>query len=240
MRKYEKILANAIRQFWATRQGQLKKQKKYGIADQGSRGAVTGGKQLDGFLELLAKISIDAGVPRECIFTKNSVLPGYFRPTKEWDFIVISPKKHLLACIELKSQVGSFGNNFNNRTEEALGSAIDIWTAYREGGFPDQPAPWLGFLMIAERSGKSTAPVKLEEPHFKTRKEFGNSSYLERYQILCRKMMRERLYTQACLIWTQRNGKGITYGHSADELSFNSFVLSYLAYLKGRKNEFRG
>ena len=38
----------------------------------------------------------------------------------------------LLAVIELKSQVGpSFGNNFNNRTEEAIGSAVDFWTAYR-------------------------------------------------------------------------------------------------------------
>jgi hypothetical protein len=26
----------------------------------------------------------------------------------------------------------SFGNNFNNRSEEAIGSASDIWIAYRE------------------------------------------------------------------------------------------------------------
>jgi hypothetical protein len=46
-------------------------------------------------------------------------LPGYFRPTKLWDVLVIHDKR-LLAAIELKSQVGpSFGNNFNNRTEEA-------------------------------------------------------------------------------------------------------------------------
>ncbi len=38
----------------------------------------------------------------------------------------------LLAGIEFKSQVGSFGNNYNNRTEEAIGSAADIW--YPSGG----------------------------------------------------------------------------------------------------------
>jgi len=36
-------------------------------------------------------------------------------------------------AIELKSRVGSFGNNVNNRTEEAIGNAADIWRAYEEG-----------------------------------------------------------------------------------------------------------
>ena len=69
-------------------------------------------------------------------FSRVSVeLPGFFRPTKEWDIVVVSDN-NLIAAIELKSQIGpSFGNNFNNRTEEALGTAMDIWTAYREGAF---------------------------------------------------------------------------------------------------------
>jgi hypothetical protein len=41
-------------------------------------------------------------------------LPGYFRPTKEWDLLVILDG-NLLASIEFKSQIGpSFGNNYNN------------------------------------------------------------------------------------------------------------------------------
>ena len=48
-------------------------------------------------------------------------------------------------AVEFKSQVGpSFGNNFNNRTEEAIGNAEDIWTAYREGRFGRHRAPLLG------------------------------------------------------------------------------------------------
>lgn len=35
----------------------------------------------------------------------------------------------LLAAIELKSQSESFGNNFNNRSEEVIGSARDFWLA---------------------------------------------------------------------------------------------------------------
>jgi hypothetical protein len=36
-------------------------------------------------------------------------------------------KGSLVATVEVKSQVGSFGNNFNNRVEEAIGSATDFW-----------------------------------------------------------------------------------------------------------------
>jgi hypothetical protein len=62
-------------------------------------------------------------------------LPGFFRPTKDWDMLVVH-EGHLIAAVEFKSQRGpSFGNNFNNRTEEAIGNATDLWTAFREGAY---------------------------------------------------------------------------------------------------------
>ena len=74
--------------------------------------------------------------------------------------IVVVVDGNLIAAIELKSQVGpSFGNNFNNRTEEALGTAMDIWTAYREGAFCTSPAPWLGYLLLLEDCPESRRPV---------------------------------------------------------------------------------
>ena len=58
-------------------------------------------------------------------------LPGFYRPTKKWDLVVVRDGR-LCAAIEMKSQVGpSFGNNFNNRTEEAVGSSVDLWRAYQ-------------------------------------------------------------------------------------------------------------
>jgi len=228
----------AIVRFWATRAGQLKKQKKSNLVDHGNRGAVTGGKQMDGFVDILTELTVSAGIPRKYIFTKEGVLPGFFRPTKDWDFVVISPQKNLISCIELKSQVGSFGNNFNNRTEEALGNAVDIWTAYREGSFSCQSAPWLGFLMVIEKSSKSTSSIKIAEPHFRARKEFNKSSYLKRYELLCKKLMRERLYTSTCLIWTKRSKQKANYGYLDSSLSFKSFANAYFAYLRGRKSEF--
>lgn len=90
---------------------------------------------------------VEAGLSDAAIYERKGqvVLPGYFRATKEWDLLVVADG-NLIATLELKSQVGpSFGNNFNNRTEEALGSATDLWTAHREGAFKDSIRPWLGY-----------------------------------------------------------------------------------------------
>ncbi len=183
--KYRNQIKIAVQKFWETRDKQMLDQNGKEIQDAGNRSAVTGGKQLDGFLDLLYTVAIDTGIPRNCIYLKGNNIPGFFRPTKDWDMLIISPTKKLIAVIELKSQVGSFGNNFNNRTEEALGSAVDLWTAFREKAFPNQSAPWLGYFMLVEKCDKSTSPVKISEPHFKSFTEFQGASYLDRYKILC-------------------------------------------------------
>lgn len=61
-------IASAIELFWATRSGQIARQNQAGTRDQGNRGAVTGGKQLDGFVELIKDVLILNGVPERCIF----------------------------------------------------------------------------------------------------------------------------------------------------------------------------
>ena len=126
LRNLPERTAKAVSHYWGTRSAQRKKQEQSGKADQGSRSAVTGGAQMDGFIDLFADLISQAGIPERFIFRKKTVeLPGFFRPTKEWDLLVVRDHK-LIAAIEAKSQVGpSFGNNFNNRTVEAMGSAQD-------------------------------------------------------------------------------------------------------------------
>lgn len=104
---------------------------------------------MDGFIGLLKDLISAVGIPEQCVFSKKGdELPGFFRPTKEWDLLVVRDKK-LLAAIEAKSQVGpSFGNNFNNRTEEAMGSALDVWTAFRERAYLASPQPFVGYLFM--------------------------------------------------------------------------------------------
>ena len=235
---YEDELRNAVVRFWKVRRSQSRNQARRKVSDTGFRGAVTGGKQMDGFADLMTRVTVDAHIPREFIFTSSNELPGYFRPNKRWDFVVVSPKKHLIACIEFKSHVGSFGNNFNNRVEEALGNSVDLNTAYRENIFGQQEAPWLGYLMLAQRSKGSLRHVKINEPHFKAFPEFQNTSYLDRYKILCNKLMKERHYNSACLIWTGAVNSKISYGYLDDALSFRRFVSSYVGYLAGKHSEF--
>src|SRR5690606_31489474 len=108
------------------------KQIEAGRSDAGSRGAVTAGKNMDGFVALMIDLVEANGLKDATIVREGRIpltLPGYFRPTKQWDMLVLRESR-LVAALELKSQVGSFGNNFNNRTEEAIGTAQDLWTAF--------------------------------------------------------------------------------------------------------------
>jgi len=149
MTTIERRVGKAVKHFWSAREKQGKSPgTSSGVKDYGTRSKVTGGKQLDGFIELAREILIEAGLPSTTIFIKGRAevtIPGFFRPTKNWDLLVVADG-YLLAALEFKSQVGSFGNNYNNRTEEAIGNATDLWTAYRHGAYAESPRPWLGYF----------------------------------------------------------------------------------------------
>jgi hypothetical protein len=230
----ERELSEAVKWFWQTRTSQQKKQKSSGRSDQGARSAVTGGAQMDGFNRLVTNLILQAGVERTAIFHKKALeLPGYFRPEKKWDLLVVK-EGQLIAAVEAKSQVGpSFGNNFNNRTEEAIGSAVDIWTAYREGIFNKTVKPWLGYIFMLEDCPKSNVPVSVKEPHFEVFPEFKGASYCRRYEILCRKLVRERHYCATCFMTSKKqNGlKGI-YSEPAKDLSIDIFAKSLISHIK--------
>ena len=160
---YEKKTKDAVKAFWGNREKAREKQVQVGRIDQGERSGVTGGKNLDGFTTMILDLIKANGLGHADIHQSRALvtLPGFFRPTKLWDLVVIH-RGHLVAAIELKSQVGpSFGNNFNNRTEEAIGTAHDFWTAYREKAFGEQSKPFVGWLMVVEDAPRSRSPVPL-------------------------------------------------------------------------------
>jgi hypothetical protein len=238
LRDLDRRLRAAIVKFWTTRGSQAKRQgAKKGrgakAKDRGDRAAVTGGKHLDGFRELVVEILEEAGLQRAHIYwQKRTELPGWFRAEKNWDLLVVADGK-LVAIVEFKSQVGSFGNNFNNRTEEALGNATDLWAAYEEGAFAPCERPWLGYLMLLEDAPEAKTPVGVKEPHFKVFPEFRGASYAERYNQLLTRLVRRRLYDAGCLLLSSRQ-RGIRgeYHQPNPELSFDTFVISLLARAK--------
>ena len=124
---FDELAKAAVRFFWKTRSNAVLKQMSSNKTDTGQRSAVTTGKNMDGFKELVRALVRRHGTNDTEIHTKKRVttLPGFFRPTKEWDILVIH-KGFLIAAIEVKSQVGTlFGNNVNNRVEKAVEKAVE-------------------------------------------------------------------------------------------------------------------
>lgn len=228
----QRTFETAVRQYWVVREEQALKQRESGRLDAGSRGSVTGGAHMGPMAELMESIFIDAGFAPSSISRGAAVeLPGYFRPEKKWDLVVVHGDA-LAAAIEFKSQVGpSFGNNYNNRSEEAIGNAVDIWTAYREGRF-GTIRPWLGYLFLLEEAPGSTKPVRVKQPFFEVDPAFLDASYKARYEILCRRLVLERLYDATCFV-TASSDPVSPIHEPAPDLSFATFAKAIQARAMG-------
>lgn len=228
----ERRVGEAIKLFWTTRDSQSAKQgSQTGRKDAGLRAAVTGGRHLDGFTQLCHELFVENGVPDAHVYSRSRrELPGFFRAEKNWDLIVVA-EGQLLALMEFKAQVGpSFGNNFNNRAEEAIGNATDLWAAFREGAFRPSARPWLGYVFLIEDCPRSNAPVKVQESQFPVFPEFVGASYVKRYEILLTKLLRERLYDGACLLKSTRaDGIKGKFTTPSMELSFQNFAAGLAA-----------
>jgi type II restriction enzyme len=222
-----------VQLFWEGRDLQHRKQFESGTVDAGTRGAVTGGQHLNALQQAVAELfRSDPDLELDVRCEGHLTLPGYYRRSKNWDLVVLY-RGALVAAVEFKSQVGSFGNNFNNRSEEAIGNAADIWRAY-EAGLLGDIRPWLGFVMVLEKTHASTTPkVREGNPIFPADPAFNNTGYLDRYRILLKRLVREKQYDAAVVIATER-GSGI-FDEPEFDLSFAAFTAAAagrLAYIK--------
>lgn len=203
---YEPRFLSAVRSFWEVRDNQAERQRLEGKLDAGTRGAVTGGQQLNEVALLIADVFSDAGIqPRG----NSRLLPGYYRAAKNWD-VVVTHKGSIVAIIELKSQVGSFGNNFNNRTEEMIGQSLDLWRAARES-LLGEIRPWFGYLMLVESGERSRAILTNPRTAYPLDSEFQNTSYVDRYQIAFKRLRLEGDMDAVCLVTSDREQDHVTY-----------------------------
>lgn len=156
---------------------------------------------------------------------KRITIGGHFRPAKEWDIVCWDGDEPRIA-IELKTQADSYGNNENNRYEEALGNALDVRARYgaRIG---------LGFVFVIcdeEKSRRVTRP-RVPDPD----PVFEGSSHVTRRTIFARrvvdyKLRQASLYDGAAVLVIRRDG---TYEHPEDGgLGLIGFAA---AVTKGRK-----
>lgn len=177
--------------------------------DRDAKGVRSGG-HLKGFDDLIQRALAAGGLQGVELHKGRtaSVLPGHFRPTKEWD-VVATHRGRLIAAVELKSQVESFGKNLNNRTEEALGSAVDLGHAVSKADWAGFYKPFVGYIMLLSDDPAVLAvnrlPKTVEVDGFAVDSVFHGSTYRERYIELCRRMVEAGLYTHAAIITSAPN-----------------------------------
>lgn len=227
----------AIQGFWTGRDLQAQKQVLSGNVDAGTRGAVTGGKHLDALGQAVGSLfSSDPALRLDVRYGGRLTVSGYYRRSKDWDLVVLH-RGALVAAVEFKSQVGSFGNNFNNRSEEAIGNAADLWKAY-ENGYVGLVRPWLAFVMVLEAAPASMTPLGNPPAIYPTDPAFRDTGYLDRYRILLRRLVRERQYDAAVVAATVA-GQGVL-DEPLFDLSFANLeaaITARLAYIKALPDE---
>lgn len=216
-------VTTALFAYWTSRDEARLAQQAKGAVDVGERAGVTSGAHLDHIARLFAQVCIDSGAPPSQVYYKaprddpnkranvarGFTLPGWFRPTKQWDVVVhhgYEGARQPIVVIELKSQNGpSYGNNANNRAEEAIGNAYDLRRASEEALF--QGTPWTGYVFVVEDDIRSAGTVESRDKEpgfFTTSSVFNQWTYLTRVQQLCERLVAEEMYDSAWAVATAR------------------------------------
>ncbi len=226
-------LRQAVRRFWQGRDTAATKQRTGGRRDQGNRGMVTGGKTMESFRDMIVDV-IKRNGPKDVVIHRDKslvVLPGFFRPTKQWDVLAVH-RDRLLVALELKSLCGpSFGNNANNRCEEALGSAYDFRKAQSEGLFGAGAAPFLGYLILVEDAAGSGRAIKAKSPHFAADPCFKDASYQRRMQLMCERMIQQQLYASAAVLTAPNDPATGDHRSLSAHTSFRNLLARLAAHL---------
>ena len=204
-------LTFALTEYWGVKGSQRATAIASGSTAEGTSLATRAGKHFQPLVNLLAGFFLDAGYPYESIGASGSLvtLPGYYRPTKNWDLVVVH-QGVLVAAIELKALGGpSYGNNYNNRVEEALGNAVDLSRA-RVADLLGHEAPWLGYFFVMEDGDGSAKPGSATRGNapFPSAPEWSERSYQERFVLTGERLLDEKLYDGVCYLVSSPSAPG--------------------------------
>ncbi|MGI9118781.1 MAG: PaeR7I family type II restriction endonuclease [Acidimicrobiales bacterium] len=230
---YTPLVEAAVVSYWDVRSRQAQTSKDLGVLDTGIRSEVTGGRHLDELHRLIVRVFIDAGVPADMLEVRKRPIPGFFRRDKSWD-VVVTVADRVVGIVELKSMAGEEPDkNYNNRTDEALGQAVDVWKAVERELIDAPLRPWLGYFMLLEDNDSANRSVTHRSPVWPADPVFDQSTYAKRYEIFFDRMVRERLLDAACLVLANKSDGKVQFPSNA--LSFQTFA----AAIHGRCLQFR-
>ncbi len=235
---FDKRVQQAVRAFWRSRLTAVETQRSRGRQDQGNRAAVTSGKTLDSFREMITDL-VKRHAPRGTEIHREKsmvVVPGFFRPTKSWD-LLLTYQDRLFAALELKSLCGpSFGNNANNRCEEALGSGFDFRKAQSEGLFGVGAAPFLGYFILVEDAPGSRSAVAAKSPHFPTDPQFEGACYQTRMRLMCERLIQHQIYSSASVMTAPASITSGAWQDLSMPTSFRALLARLAAHLDAERN----
>jgi hypothetical protein len=190
----------AVAAYWETKSAQHAAAEAIQSTAEGTSKAIRGGKHFNPVVNLLARFFIDAGYPETAIGATGARtnLPAYYRPAKAWDLVVVH-RGVLVAAIELKALGGpSFGNNYNNRVEEALGNGSDLARAHLASLLGPE-VPWLGYFFLMQDHPKSRRPCRKPiGKSFSYEAIWDDRSYQDRFVVTGERLLDERIYDSVC------------------------------------------
>lgn len=90
----------------------------------------------------------------------------------------------------------------------------------------------MGWLTLVEDAPASRKAVRLYSPHSPAFAAFEGASYLERYDLLCRRLVREQLYTTAAMISSPRSAVETgEHGGQSEMTGLRNFVTTLAGYI---------
>lgn len=226
---------DAVVNFWESRAAD-DEDEEAAPAQEGHRDEVISDSHMAEFGAILYEKLRETGLPETAIGTDGDLtdqttdLPGYFRPAKDWDLVVVQDG-HLIAAVEFKSQASSYGNNWNNRVEEAIGNAWDLRTAIDEGVIESPVRPWLGYFYLMGEQG-TTEGKNTSLPAMRRKNMFSNLSYADRCEKLCLRLVEQDLYDEAAFILAEDEDREGAFRAPTEQLTFERFAASLVAHVE--------
>lgn len=229
-----KDLDIAVAAYWLGKAHQRAAAEAVSSTAEGTSKAVRGGGHFNPIANLIARFFTDAGYPPESIHASGAGvrLPGYYRPTKAWDLVVVH-EGVLVAAMELKALGGpSFGNNYNNRVEEALGNAVDVDRANFTKLVGSEP-PWLGyFFLMEDQDGSRQKAGKPRAMSFEQGPEWLGRSYQGRFELTGQRLLEQKLYDAVCYVTSSpENPLPIEPSPRLDWKHFSAAINARIRYL---------
>lgn len=197
----EALLTN----FWAQKSAAARLQIEQGRAGVGDQ--ARSAKHMQNLNVFVHQMFIDAGLEESEVMMGKSI-PGYYRRSKNWDVVAVH-KGHLVAVVELKSQVGSEGNNGNNRIEEALGNTFDATTTQELTQVFGKLPVWSVFCMVFGSDPSTAKPVRLRgTPVFPIDSAFTGMTYGRQWEIAIERFIKTKVYDAGWMLssWLDSDG----------------------------------